>query len=292
MSEGLILKGIAGFYYVKSDSNVYECKPRGIFRKEDIAPVAGDLVEISVIDEQSCKGIIEKVRPRKNVLIRPPVANVDQVILVFAVRTPDPDFMLLDKLLVRVCSLDIKPILCVNKIDLDKDKSLVGQFSCYSRAGFKTVLVSSHSGAGIEELKSYLAGNMSILAGPSGTGKSTILNRLNIGSDARIGSLSEKIERGKHTTRHVELFETPDNGYLADTPGFSSFSIDDIEKEDLQSYYPEFNQYRHKCRFSGCKHIAEPACAVKEAMANGIIDQGRYSRFKQLYESLKKNVRF
>lgn len=292
MLEGLILKGIGGFYYVKSDSEIYECKPRGIFRREEVTPVVGDRVEFSIVNEASKEGVIERIYPRKSLLIRPPVANVDQVILTFAVKLPDPDLLLLDKMIIKAISLDIRPVICINKIDLDTDQSFINMFRYYSKAGFEVIYASASEGFGIENLMSIIGGKLSILAGPSGVGKSTIVKKLFPDERVVIGSLSDKIERGKHTTRHVELFEAVEGGYLADTPGFTSFSIDDITSISLGNYYPEFRDYYRNCRFAGCSHISEPSCAVKSAVEKQYIDSGRYERYKKLYEQLKQKERY
>ena len=291
MQDGLILKGIGGFYYVKSGSELYECKPRGLFRKKELSPVAGDIVAISIVDENRKEGVIEKIYNRKSFLVRPPVANIDQVILAFAAKSPVPDFLLLDKLLVRIISLDLKPIICINKVDLDTDKSTINLFEKYS-TGFSTIFMSASSNIGVEELINLLNGKISILAGPSGVGKSTITNKIHSGNKAEIGNLSEKNKKGKHTTRHVELFEIGENSYIADTPGFTSFNIDDIPYNKLQEYYPEFIDYNNGCKFVGCSHISEPYCAVKAAIEDEKIDQNRYNRYKQLFGNLKKIERY
>ncbi len=292
MHEGLILKGIGGFYYVKSNSEIFECKPRGIFRKEKVVPIVGDRVNFSIVNEALKEGVIEKIFPRKSLLIRPPVANVDQVILTFAVKSPDPDLLLLDKMIIKSISLDIRPIICINKIDLDTEQSLINMFRYYSKAGLVVIYVSASEGFGIENLMSLIGGKLSILAGPSGVGKSTIVKKLYPDERVLIGSLSDKIERGKHTTRHVELFEVEEGGFLADTPGFSSFSIDEIASISLGDYYPEFRDYYKNCRFAGCSHISEPSCAVKSAVENQCIDSGRYERYKKLYKQLKEKERY
>lgn len=288
MQDGLILKGIGGFYYVKSGSTIYECKARGIFRKDEMSPVPGDRVRIDVLEENSKTGIIEEIYYRKNLLIRPPVANVDQVILVFAVKSPGPDFLLLDKLLIRAVSLDIKPVICVNKIDLDDNGSTAAAFEGYIKAGYEVIHVSAQLRIGIENLRGLLKGNITILAGPSGVGKSTLINRIYSEGKAETGDISQKIERGKHTTRQVEMYEVEGGGYIADTPGFSSFSIDDIDYESLKEYYPEFRDHNGRCRFTGCSHISEPSCSVKEAIEEGRISVDRYERYKQLYGFLKQ----
>ena len=291
MLDGLIIKGIGGFYYVKSGKDLFECKPRGVFRKERIQPAAGDVVEISILDELKKIGVIEKIHKRKNCLIRPQVANVDQVILIFAAKHPEPDMLLLDKLLIRILSLNIIPVICVNKIDLASDDKSLEQFETYRNEGFTLIEISASNDIGVENLKKTLSSGLSILAGPSGVGKSTLVSKLHPVGEIEIGSLSDKIERGKHTTRHVELFKISDEGYLADTPGFSSFNIDEIASQDLKNFYPKFVELKSECRFLGCNHMSEPDCAIKEAVESGEIDGGRYERYRQIFEYLKTNER-
>lgn len=291
MQEGLIIKGIGGFYYLKSGENIYECKPRGIMRKEQIQPVPGDRVRFSVVEKEKNTGVIEEICKRKNFFIRPQIANVDQVILIFAVRHPDPDFLLLDKLLIKMLSMNIKPIICINKMDLDEDKKYAEQFNAYLKLGLTIIFITASKNMGVAELKEKFKGNLTILAGPSGVGKSTLVNKLHPNENIEVGDLSRKLERGKHTTRHVELFEVAEGGYIADTPGFSSFDIDDIKSSQLQMYYPEFNKFKEYCRFNGCSHLSEPSCAVKDAVSSNQIDGGRYERYNNIYAHLKQNER-
>lgn len=290
MQEGLIVKGIGGFYYLKAGLEVYECKPRGIFRKNDILPLVGDRAEFTVNDETENTGVIEKILPRKNSLIRPPVSNIDQIIIVIAVKAPEPDFMLVDKLVIKAEEIGTKPVICVNKIDLCPGE--FEQIKCYEKAGYETLYVSAVKGIGIDKLKEKMQDKISILAGPSGVGKSTIINALNINVSAKTGDVSGKIERGKHTTRHVELFGIKGGGYIADTPGFSALGIENIISNRLQSFYPEFKEYINDCRFSGCTHINEPDCGVKNALNDTKIDAGRYERYIELYKSIKESEKY
>lgn len=288
MHEGLIVKGIGGFYYVKAGSKVYECKPRGIFRKNEILPTVGDRAEINITDESKQTGIIEKILPRKNSLIRPPVSNIDQIIIVIAVKSPGPDFMLVDKLIIKAEEIGTKPVICINKMDLCPDG--FEQIKCYERAGYETLYISAVKGIRIDKLKEKMKGKISILAGPSGVGKSTIINALDINVSAKTGDVSDKIERGKHTTRHVELFGINGGGYIADTPGFSALGIG-IISDKLQNFYPEFQEYINDCRFTGCTHISEPDCGVKKALNDTKIDAGRYERYIELYKTIKESER-
>ena len=291
MQEGLIIRGMGGFYYVKSGEIIYECKPRGIFRKAQIQPVPGDRVKFSIIEQENKVGVIEEICERKNLLIRPQIANVDQVILIFAARHPDPDFLLLDKLLIKMSSINLKPIICINKVDLDEDGNYAEQFNAYLKIGLTTIFMSASKDMGVKELKENLKGNLTILAGPSGVGKSTLVNKLHPNENVEVGELSKKLERGKHTTRLVELFEAIEGGYIADTPGFSAFDIDEIKSNQLQMYYPEFYELRNYCRFNGCSHLSEPSCAVKDAVISGEIYNGRYERYKDIFAYLKLNER-
>lgn len=288
MPSGIIVKGIGGFYYVDTPGGVYECTARGIFRKEDITPLPGDKVLISVIDEAKKNGCIDEILPRKSFLARPAVANVDQVIITVAVKLPDPDFLLVDKLLISAEKEGLNIVLCINKIDLDEEDKHKEIVKAYSKTNYKLVLTSSKTGEGFDKLRKVLSDRINVLAGQSGVGKSTILNRLMNAKIMETGSVSNKIKRGRHTTRHAELIQLDKGGYVVDTPGFSSLQLSDIPFEELQIYYPEFSEYIGKCRFHGCSHIAEPDCSVKAALNEGVIDAGRYSRYLQLYSELKQ----
>jgi ribosome biogenesis GTPase len=286
--SGIIVKGIGGFYYVAAPGGVYECTARGIFRKEDITPLPGDKVLISVIDEAKKNGCIDEILPRKSFLARPAVANVDQIIITVAVKLPDPDLFLVDKLLISAEKEGLNIVLGINKIDLNDEDKQKEMIKAYSKTNYKLILTSSKTGEGFDKLRQVLSGRISVLAGQSGVGKSTILNRLMNAEIMETGSVSNKIKRGRHTTRHVELIQLDKGGYIVDTPGFSSLELTDIPFEELQLYYPEFSGYMGRCRFNGCSHTAEPGCSVKDALNEGIIDAGRYNRYLQLYSALKQ----
>lgn len=288
MPIGIILKGIGGFYYVKDENSriVFECKPRGIFRKDSITPLPGDRVEFSVIDEQEKKGSVDSILPRNSELIRPAIANIDQLVIVVAVKAPAADFMLLDKLLITAELKKIRAIICINKIDLD-DVVSRNIKEIYSNIGYTCIEISSVKNVGYRHLKQELKDHTSVLAGQSGVGKSTILNNIMDSWVMETGIVSEKIERGKHTTRHAEILELKYGGYIADTPGFSSFEIADIQYDDLENYYPEFRKYLNTCRFTSCSHISEPECTIKEALERGEINNDRFQRYTQLYKMLK-----
>ena len=279
--DGIIIKGIGGFYYVKAEDDiVYECKARGIFRKENIKPYIGDRVEISV---NNGKGSIEKIYPRHSQLIRPPVSNIDTLVIVVAAATPDPNVRLIDKLLVNSEINGITPIICVNKTDVKSGEYIEEN---YSKAGYPVVSVSAAEERGFDSLIPYIKDKTSAFAGLSGVGKSTILNLLTE-SIQETGEISEKINRGKHTTRHVELLELKCGGFVLDTPGFSSFEVNNIKAQELYNYFPEMSAYTDQCRFKGCSHINEPDCVIKEKVSLGEIAQSRYESYVELYNQLK-----
>lgn len=279
--KGKIIKGIGGFYYVKAtDNNVYECKARGIFRKDNIKPCIGDRVEISI---ENGKGSIDKIYERSSHLIRPPVANIDILVIVAAATDPEPNVFLIDKLLVNAEESGICPIILVNKTDVKSGKELR---EIYQKAGYCVLEVSAASEDGFEKLLPYLKDKTSAFAGLSGVGKSTILNLLT-DTCQETGSVSEKIKRGRHTTRHVELLELAGGGFVLDTPGFSSFEVNRIKAADLYKYFPEMRDFGDSCRFKGCSHINEPDCVIKQRLACGEIAQSRYESYVELYNQLK-----
>ena len=280
--QGIIVKGIGGFYYIKAaDNNVYECKARGVFRNEKITPVIGDNVEIDI---KNGKGSIVKIFERRNELIRPSVANTDMLVLVVAAASPSPNMPLIDKMLINAQINGIEPIICINKTDLSDGGEIA---EIYKKAGFCVLRVCAEKNEGIEDLKKVITGKVSAFAGLSGVGKSSILSII-LGDTLETGAVSEKILRGRHTTRHVELFELDGGGFVFDTPGFSSLEVYGIKASELQEYFPETEKYRNNCRFRGCMHINEPDCAVKEAVNDGIISTSRYESYKMLYEQLGK----
>jgi len=284
----VILKGIGGFYYVKEDisGDVFECKPRGVFRKDSIIPLPGDKVVFSVLDLQERLGNIDEIQKRTSELLRPAIANIDQMVIVVAVKAPSPDFMLLDKLLITAEMKALNVLICINKIDID-DGNARHIREAYSLAGYNCIDISSVKNMGYRHLKEELKDHTSVFAGQSGVGKSTILNHIMDAWVMETGSVSNKIERGKHTTRHAELMELKYGGYVADTPGFSSYELTDLQYGELQNYYPEFRKHINTCRFSSCSHITEPDCPVREAVDRGEIDNSRFQRYAQLYKALK-----
>ena len=291
--QGKIVKGIAGFYYVHVvESGVYECKAKGIFRKDGVKPLVGDDVEIEITHEKDMEGNIIRILPRKNELIRPAVANIDQALVVFAVTKPRPHFNLLDRFLVMMESRHIPAVLCFNKTDIARDKEIAGLKDIYSACGYPTVFTSAKEEDNIGELKKVLRGKTTAIAGPSGVGKSSLINLLQSEVKMETGNISAKIGRGKHTTRHSELIVLGEDSYIMDTPGFSSLYVSDLEKEELKYCFPEFAPFEGQCRFSGCGHIHEPGCAVKNAVEVGKIHRMRYENYVVIYGELQERKRY
>ena len=290
---GKIVKGIAGFYYVHVvEFGLYECKAKGVFRKEKIKPLVGDNVEIDILDETEKKGNIVEVLERKNELIRPAVANIDQALVVFAVTNPKPHFNLLDRFLIMMESKRIPVILCFNKKDIAKEPEIHHLKEIYESCGYQMIFTSALEKENIEKVKQLLRGKTTAIAGPSGVGKSSLINIFQPDANMETGTISEKIERGKHTTRHSELICIEEDTYIMDTPGFSSLYTNDFEKEELKYYFTEFEPYEGKCKFQGCDHVHEPNCAVKAALEEGKIHHIRYENYLEMYNELKEKRRY
>ena len=288
---GKIIKGVAGDYTViTADDKRYICRAKGIFRKNGITPLIGDNAEFEILSEE--EGNILKILPRKNSLIRPACANVDQVLLVFAAVSPEPNFNLLDRFLIMMQKQSVSTVLCFNKTDIADDVRMKILSQNYEAAGVKVIFVSVLNNEGTDEIKEVLKGKTTILAGPSGVGKSSMMNLLSPEAVFEVGDLSERIGRGKQTTRHTELVELEPGTYLCDSPGFSSIYLEGIDYKDLKNYFPEFEPYSDKCRFLSCNHISEPDCAVKEAVAEGKISKIRYDNYCVLFDDLKSKQRF
>ena len=290
--QGKIIKGIAGFYYVQTKTGVYECKAKGSFRNQKLKPTVGDNVEISILNEDTKKGNLDKILKRNNILIRPAVANVDQALVIFAAAKPDPNLNLLDRFLVMMEQKGLPVVLVFNKKDVAKQETLAELASMYEKCGYKVLKARAACEEGVLEIKEILKGKTTTVAGPSGVGKSTIINLLQSEVYMETGTISEKIERGKHTTRHSELIWIEDNTYIMDTPGFSSLYTNEFEKEELKYYFREFEEYEGQCKFLGCDHIHEPNCAVKQALEEGKIHPVRYKNYIEMYNELKDKRRY
>ncbi len=295
--RGKIIRGIAGFYYVHAEGGegtgrVYECKAKGVFRKDHRKPLVGDDVELSVLDEEKALGNITGILPRHSELVRPAVANVDQAMVIFAIVKPQPNFNLLDRFLIMMGRQGLPAIICFNKLDMDEDGIGERYRLIYERCGYRTFLVSASLNQGVDELRSELLGKTTTVAGPSGVGKSSLVNRLQDRLQMQTGEISEKIERGRHTTRHTELIAMAEDTYILDTPGFSSLGLFDLRKEDLAGFYPEFVEWEKLCRFSGCSHMSEPMCGVRDAVESGDVSRMRYENYRLLYEELREQKRY
>jgi ribosome biogenesis GTPase len=282
--KGIILKLLGGFYYVDTGSEIIECRARGLFRKQGIKPLVGDKCKIRITEEDSTVGYVEEIFQRSNEIIRPPVANVDQAIIVFSVKKPNPNFRLLDKFLLQAELNNVEAILCVNKTDLDQEESRRIK-ELYEKAGYKVVLTSMMVPESLDDLKVILKDKISVFAGPSGVGKSTMVNIIEEGLNLKTGEISKKLKRGKHTTRHTEIFRLSFGGWVVDTAGFSSLNLEGIDKYNLKEYFIEFKKY-NDCRFNSCNHYKEPDCGVKEAVGNGEISKERYNSYVELYKEL------
>ncbi len=281
---GTIIKGIGGFYYVDTGGGVIECRARGKFRKTNELPMVGDVVDI---DAGSDGASVVAIHPRRSFLARPSVANLDLLVVVSAAATPEPDCFLTDKLLVAAAQKGLDAVVCLNKTDLITAEGADSFLSIYRRAGYKTVAVCAAEGGGVDELADMISGKTAAFAGLSGVGKSSLLSLIT-GRSLPVGSVS-RIERGRHTTRHVELIPTG-SGYIFDTPGFSRLEIEDVKADELRLLFPEMARLEGNCRFRGCRHIAEPGCAVLDAVASGDIAESRHKSYTELYEILK-NIR-
>lgn len=283
--QGTIVKGIAGFYYIKTNEEIVECKARGKFRLNELTPMVGDKVEITV---KNGKGVIDKICPRINKLIRPAVANVTQALVVFALKNPEVNLDLLNKFLINCEFNNIKAVVCFNKLDLVSYEEKVELIEMVKNSGYEILLLKAKEGYGMDKIREKLKNNVTVLCGPSGAGKSTILNSIAGRKLMETGEISEKLKRGKHTTRHSELIDIGD-GFVVDTPGFSSFDIDFISKEELQHCFPEFEPYMNQCKFRGCLHNKEPHCAIKHAVEQEDINSKRYQFYIKTLEEIMTN---
>jgi ribosome biogenesis GTPase len=282
MPTGIILKAISGFYYVEAGTETIECKARGRFRRENVTPLVGDRVEVTVTGEG--KGVLEDILPRKNAFVRPPIANLDQMVIIASAVIPVTDPFLIDRMTAIAAQNDCESLVCINKYDLDRGDEL---FDIYQSAGFPTIRTSAETLEGIKPLAEAIKGKVSAFTGNSGVGKSSILNVLEPGFNISVGDVSQKLGRGRHTTRHVELYRLKNGAVVADTPGFSSFDAEQMElsgKENLQYLFPDFSRYLGSCRFRDCAHVKEAGCSILEAVAAGHIARSRHASYVRLYE--------
>ncbi|MFI3237667.1 MAG: ribosome small subunit-dependent GTPase A [Lachnospiraceae bacterium] len=296
MSDGLtgkITKGIAGFYYVYVQGyGMYECKAKGVFRKNNQKPLVGDDVVIDVLSMEPANGNIVEILERKNSLIRPAVANIDQAMVIFSLKKPAPNLNLLDRFIIQMEQQNLDTIVCFNKSDLADEEEINDMRSIYERAGYRVMVVSAKEDADVDAVLKILAGKTTTVAGPSGVGKSSLINRMQTKTVMETGSISEKIERGKHTTRHTQIIPLGDEAYILDTPGFSSLELFDLEKEELSYYFKEFAEHDDGCKFTGCSHTHEPVCGIKKAVAEGVISNERYESYKVLLQELAQKKKY
>lgn len=289
MIKGTIIKGIGGFYEVKTQQGIYACKGRGLFRKDQNILFVGD--EVLIEENETDIGVINEILPRKNLFIRPPVANVDQMVIIMALAKPEPNYVILDKFLVMAEKNQVDSVIGFNKMDLAPPEAADYAANIYSSL-YPTVFLNGKTGEGLEGLKQLLIGKKNAFAGPSGVGKSTLMNKIQEDLALETGKISRKTSRGKHTTRHVELFVMDFGGMIFDTPGFTSFDVLEAEEEELQLMYPEFSGYFGKCRFNSCRHMNEPDCAVKAAVSAGLIHPSRYQSYVNQYIEIQEKKRY
>ena len=276
MLKGIVLSNISDLYKVEVNGKIYDCNARGKFKAGEISPVAGDYVEIEITDEEKLKGVITKIEERRNYLKRPKMSNLTQIIFVISMKLPKPDLELLDKQLVYAEYNKIKPVICLNKIDLENEEKINHILDIYSSIGYKVIKTNAKENIGVDELKECLKENITAFSGNSGVGKSTLINDLLGKNTTEEGVVSHKNKRGKNTTTQVRLYKIKDNSYIADTPGFSTFEITEIEKRDLARYFKEFNQYIEECEYQDCSHIKEENCGIKKALEENKIARERY----------------
>lgn len=291
MLEGIIMKGIGGFYYVKTQEGLFECRARGLFRKKKIKPLIGDRVVIEKTNVEKV-GYLVEIKERDNELVRPTVSNISQAVIVFAVKNPNPNLWLLDRFLINAEQKDLKVLICINKIDLSDQDELREITDIYEKAGYKVICTSTKQDIGIEELRNELKDNVTVFAGPSGVGKSSLLNKIQPNLELTTGEISKKTNRGKHTTRSAKLLELDFGGFVVDTPGFSSLDISDISESDVKDFYIEIREYGQNCRFNSCLHRNEPDCGVKDAVEEGHISKERYESYLRLMTEINEKRRY
>ena len=301
--QGLIIENISNLYRIETEKGIYEANARGKFKKEEITPVVGDKVEIKILDEENKKAVIEKIQERTTYIKRPKMSNITQLVLVVSSKNPKPDLLLLDKQLAFAEFLGIKPIIVLNKTDLDKKKEFEKIKEVYQNIGYTVIETiakdledipekSEIHSIGIHNLEKYLKENINAFSGNSGVGKSTLINAIFKDTITQEGEISQRNKKGKNTTTSTKLYEIDENTYIADTPGFSTFDISEIEYRELDKYFKEFKPLLENCEFVGCTHIKEENCGIKQALQQGKIDNGRYERFCKIYEELKEKERY
>ncbi|MDD7548410.1 MAG: ribosome small subunit-dependent GTPase A [Lachnospiraceae bacterium] len=290
--QGKIIRGIGGFYYINAGNSIYECKAKGSFRKDGIRPLVGDDCIIDILDEKNRLANITSILPRHSEIIRPAVANVDQAMIIFAISRPEPNFNLLDRFIIQISQKDLPCIIVINKMDLADDDQRREIEEAYVACGCKVVFTSVSNREGVEEIRKLIKGKTTTVAGPSGVGKSSMINLLQSAVKMQTGVLSDKIDRGKHTTRHSELIPIDEDTYILDTPGFSSLNLFDVSTDTLKDYYYEFEDYAAECRFLDCKHISEPDCGVKKAVESGEVSRLRYENYLTLYRECKEKRKY
>lgn len=293
MEEGRIIKGISGFYYVNLEDGLYECKGRGILRRDKVKPLVGDWVKVSNLDKQEKTGTLEGVLDRNNQLKRPEIANVDQVVIVLSLKNPNPSLMLMDKIIVLAEDLGLGVVLCINKVELEKEAAMGKEEiqEIYRSAGYPLIFTSVKENQGIDVLRKQLEKKVSVFAGPSGVGKSSLLNAIKPGLQLKTGEVSERIQRGKHTTRHTELIPIDRDSWIADTPGFGNLDLEEIPQENVRFYFREFLEPMENCKFTSCMHLKEPKCAVKARVEEGEIAKKRYDHYVQFITEINEKRR-
>ena len=290
--QGLIIENISNLYKIKVENKIYEANARGKLKKDDITPVVGDKVEISILNEEEKKAIIEEILSRDNYIKRPKISNITQIILVVSSKNPKPDLLLLDKQLAFAEYLKVKPVIVLNKTDLDKNLEFEKIKNTYEKIGYTIIKTEAKNLKGIDELEKILKNNINAFSGNSGVGKSTLINAIFRDELTQEGEISQRNKRGKNTTTSIKLYEIDENTYIADTPGFSTFDISEIQYNDLDKYFKEFEPEICNCEFVGCTHIKEENCGIKKAINDGKISQDRYDRFCKIYEELKQKDRY
>ena len=290
--QGKIIRGIGGFYYINAGNSIYECKAKGSFRKDGIRPLVGDDCIIDILDDKNRLANITSILPRHSEIIRPAVANVDQAMIIFAISRPEPNFNLLDRFIIQISQKDLPCIIVINKMDLADDDQRREIEEAYVACGCRVVFTSVSNREGVEEIRKLIKGKTTTVAGPSGVGKSSMINLLQSAVKMQTGVLSDKIDRGKHTTRHSELIPIDEDTYILDTPGFSSLNLFDVSTDTLKDYYYEFEDYAAECRFLDCKHISEPDCGVKKAVESGEVSRLRYENYLTLYRECKEKRKY